>query len=61
MSRLECIQYLIDNGVGGSEWEEAGMWNAVQEVMGASEEAFEAPPVAVEAWLDTLIERALSN
>lgn len=30
---IVAIRYLVDNGVGGSEWQEAGMWNAVQRVM----------------------------
>ena len=62
MSRLACIQYLIDNGVFSSEWQEAGMWNAVQHVMGRPDARFETVPQAeMEAWLDSMIEYARSN
>jgi hypothetical protein len=61
MSRLECIQYLIDNGVGGSEWQEAGMWNAVQEVMRRDDVFFEPPAEVTQVWMDDLIERARNN
>jgi hypothetical protein len=33
MDQLAAIKYLMANAVGGSEWQEAGMWNAVCRVM----------------------------
>ena len=61
MDRLACVQYLCDNGVAGSEWQEAGMWDAVQDVMSASLSAFDDTDEGVRRWLDALIERARNN
>ena len=58
MTRLEAIQYLIQEGGCGSEWQEAGMWAAVHEVMSASESQFEGTYDEVGAWLEKLIENA---
>lgn len=61
MTRLEAIEYLIQEGCNNGEWQEAGMWNAVQEVMAASESQFEGTYDEVGIWLETLIERARNN
>jgi hypothetical protein len=58
MTRLDCIEYLVDNACHGSEWQESGMFSAVEEVVRAPASAFEDPRDVVEAWLDTLIENA---
>lgn len=61
MTRLEAIQYLIQEGCYNSEWQEAGMWNAVCEVMAATESQFEGTYDEVGTWLETLIEAARNN
>ena len=60
MSRDAAIQYLYDNRHAGSEWQEAGMWHAVCEVIQAGQEAFESE-VACKAWLDKLLGDAKNN
>lgn len=33
MSKLNALEYLIENSVYGDEWQGAGMWEAVLEMM----------------------------
>jgi hypothetical protein len=33
LSKIESIKYLIKNSVYGNEWQGAGMWEAVLEIM----------------------------
>ena len=69
MDRLECIQYLLDNAHTGSEWEEAGMFTAIREVMSPAADTWfkpSTPEHGVElepkiAWLNELLEQARSN
>lgn len=60
MTRLEAIQYLIQERCNGSEWQEAGMWSATCQVMVAEESQFEGTYDEVGAWLETLIEMTRS-
>ena len=55
MDQLAAVKYLVENGVGGSEWEEAGMWNAVCRVMRDADKQWDKPE------LDQLIEDAQNN
>jgi hypothetical protein len=55
MNQLAAINYLVENGVGGSEWQEAGMWNAVCRVMRDADKQWTS------AELDQLIEDAENN
>ena len=62
MDRFECIQYLIDRACTGSEWQEAGMFLAIQEVMSpASEDKFGPLGLGRDekvAWLEDLLGQA---
>jgi hypothetical protein len=33
MNKLEAIEYLLENGYRGSEWQEAGLLHAVEKVI----------------------------
>ena len=67
MDRLDCIQYLLSNAHTGSEWEEAGMFTAIREVMSPASDAwFKSLEHGVElepkiAWLNELLEQARCN
>jgi hypothetical protein len=65
MDRLECIQYLLDNACTGSEWEEAGMFTAIREVMSPRSGHHFGPGGSGDdekvAWLNDLLEQARSN
>jgi len=53
--QLAAVKYLVSNGVGSSEWQEAGMWNAVCRVMRDADNQWETTE------LDQLIEDAGNN
>ena len=55
MDTLEAIQYLCAHAATGSEWKEAGMWNAVQDVVSKKARRWS------EAALDALIRHAEAN
>jgi hypothetical protein len=33
MTKIQALQYLVDNSVYGNEWQGAGMWEAVRSIM----------------------------
>jgi hypothetical protein len=33
MNKLEAIEYLVENGYRGSEWQEAGLLHAIEKVI----------------------------
>lgn len=33
MNKLEAIRYLLDNGYRGSEWQEAGLLHAIDDLL----------------------------
>jgi hypothetical protein len=61
MNRLDCVKYLVHNAARGSEWQEAGMFDAVCRVMNEDEKTFGPLGLTDEekiAWLEDLIETA---
>jgi hypothetical protein len=40
LSKMEAIEYLVKNAVRNSEWEEAGMFHAVMNVVNSKSQTF---------------------
>lgn len=40
LSKMEAIEYLVKNAVRGSEWQEAGMFHAVMNVVNSKSQIF---------------------
>lgn len=55
MNKLEAIGYLVKNGARSSEWQEAGMFDAVSKVVLMDDDTF------TKQFLDDLIEDARNN
>lgn len=52
MNKLEALNYMIDNSKSYDEWSEAGLGNAMVDIIKSSDEYFE------KEYLDELIEKA---
>ena len=52
MDAIDAIKYLVANGCNASEWQQAGMWNAVCKLI-----ASERPPIT--GWTKTRLDQLI--
>lgn len=58
MTKQKAIEYLVKNSVYSNEWQGAGMWEAVENVMNVS--AKDRKLINYD-WLDMLLTKALNK